>query len=431
MGLNSTIINKINNKSKLFVVLFCVATFLNTIVILHDLAMVVIADSLYGAFPDTPMQVTLILSAPAFVNIFACLIAGALLKVMSTKTQLFISNALMLVFGIWGAAIESAGFIIFTAIMLGVSAGFANTAGCAILGEIFQDEKTRSRMLGFYGAAASAMGIVLCYGSGLLAVQCWQNVFDIYWISVPILILGIFFLPNIKPSERVDLSQVSGEAPVLEGAAGDMGTKNCYPKRFWTFFITLFLFYIAYDPFMTFSSLYVAEHNLGTSVYTGTFTSLTTFGGMIAGIVLGPVFGKLRRRLNYIILLIPIASLICLTLFPNRIVGLICAFVIGLAYGSWYAESFAYAACCVPLAMQGMAIGIMAACNNLGFSLGNLAVPKVMELMNTNGLITPVFKVSIAIWVVALIFEHFNIRKDIKDRFMMEGNIAKDKKITI
>ena len=171
---------------------------------------------------------------------------------------------------------------------------------------------------------------------------------------------------------------------------------------------------------MTYASLYVAEHNLGGSVYIGLYTSMTTLSATLIGLVYGSIFVKLRRRYNYIILTIPIICILLLMWFPGKILALVCAFMMGIAYGSWYGGGFAYAACCLPLAMQGMGISIIAATNNLGFGVGNWLVPKMMEWMNTGGLITPVFKVSAVIWIIALIFEHVNIRRDVKERFMMD-----------
>lgn len=419
MNYNEKLSVKINSGSKLYATLFCGASFLNCFVVLHDMASFVLANDLFVAFPDDYNTVTLILTIPAVFTIIFSIIAGWLLKYISTKTELIISNALACIFGIFGCAIPTAGFILFTSIMLGIAAAFGNTAGCSVLAEVFQEEGRRSRMMGYYSAAASLMGVFLTYGVGLLITLGWKHAFDIWYISLVTLILSIFFTPGIKPSQRIEDSseeqdeQSTESEMILSKERHFLG----FPTRFWTLWISALIFYTFYQAFTSYSSVYVAENQLGTSVYAGAIVAMSTLSATVIGIFLGRIFQKMRRTFNYIIYIIPIVAMIGFALIPGKVTSMVFALLIGISYGSWYGISYAYGCCCVPLAKQGMAISIMFAALNLGVTIGGLWAGKAMAVL---GGITPVFKFCIIGLAAGLIFEHFCIRKDIKDRFLME-----------
>lgn len=397
--------------SKSKTILFCIAVFLSSYTVMHDMPMVVAADLLYAAFPDSPNMITLILSGPALLCVGASLVAGMLLKKMSTKMELIIAGVLMTVFGIFGCTIENAAYMAFTACMLGVAAGFANTAGMAIIGEVYLDEHPRSKIMGYYNAVMSACGMALSFGAGVLATQSWQTVYRSYWFSVPMLLLTIFCLPNIKPEDRV--ADVAAEGETESGAESSKG----YGKKFWVMFVSMFIFYVAYCPFFTFIAVYVAEHNLGTPVFTGTLSTLTTVGSMVTSAIFGIMFAKMRRGVNYLYVGLPIVIMLWLWLAPSTIGAVVGALVWGACYGGVFTFTYAYAACCVPPSKMGGAMGLMTACYGIAIFVGTNLASWCMQA--AGGLITPIgYPVAIGCLAVSLVIEIICIRKDNAEGFL-------------
>ncbi len=65
----------------------------------------------------------------------------------------------------------------------------------------------------------SIMGAIMAAVAGVLAVSAWQNAFFTYWISVPVLIMLIVFLPqtSAKSYRSKERKQARARAQGLVG----------------------------------------------------------------------------------------------------------------------------------------------------------------------------------------------------------------------
>ena len=72
----------------------------------------------------------------------------------------------------------------------------------ALIAELFDDEGARGKAMGFFNASMAGIGAVISVVAGIFAVNGWREVFKVYWISVPILILMILFIPMTPPDKE-------------------------------------------------------------------------------------------------------------------------------------------------------------------------------------------------------------------------------------
>ncbi|POP30571.1 hypothetical protein C3B58_20590, partial [Lactonifactor longoviformis] len=212
--------------------LFALACFLSSFTIMWQMYEVVIINDLYMVFPNHAAIITGILSWPALLTALASLAAGSLLKKLSTKAELIVAGVLMLA-GIVPAFSADVYVLLVCSILMAIAAGISNTAGMAIISEVYLDENKRSRMMGWYNASMSLLSCGITLIGGVLAVQGWQTGFHIYWFTVPMLLLCILFLPNIRPADRP-----SEETAGAENSGSR--TKGGFGARFWLFFISVF-----------------------------------------------------------------------------------------------------------------------------------------------------------------------------------------------
>jgi len=386
-------------------VLFAITVFLTTFVLMWQMYIFIITHDLFIAFPNNGGAVTALLGWPPVFTAVVSLLAGWLMRKISSKTELIFGLALFGVFGVTAPIGSNATWLLICCFGMAVACGFINTAGTAIVAQVFIDETKRARMLGFYNGILSGMGALVSMVGGFLALHSWQAGFSMFWAAVPALVLCVFFLPNIKPD-----SGEAGKAAVKEGPKEKLGA------RFWWFFTSQFLYNIAYTFFMTFISLYVAENELGSTVFTGTLTSLASVTAFIAGATFGFFFDKLRRKANYIYYILPIFCFVWAWLAPSVLAATIGITVYGFCYGGAFSLLYAYASSCVPISKVGFVMGLVTFCANVAIWLGVYVVTWLMGM--NGGKITPTYPVAAGILVVALIIELVWFRKDDKEGFL-------------
>lgn len=390
--------------SKVKSILFALTCFLSSFTIMWQMYEVVIINELYVVFPNDAAIITGILSWPALLTALASLAAGALLKKLSTKQELILAGILMLA-GIVPAFSADVYVLLTCSILMAVAAGISNTAGMAIISEVYIDENKRSRMMGWYNAAMSLLSCLLTLIGGVLAVQGWQVGFHMYWFTVPMLLLCILFLPNIRPQDR---------GAEDAGAAQGAKTKGGLGARFWLFFISVFIFFIAYCPFFSYISLYISENNLGGTDFIGIASTLTTVGSFVIGLVFGFLFAKMHRTLNLLFYILPILVYAMLYFAPSQATTIAGSLIYGICYGGVFTFIYAYPGYCVPMEKQGFVMGLM----TMNYSVGIFLGVYVGEwLMGANGgSITATYPAAIVILAVATVLELICCLKDKKDK---------------
>lgn len=393
--------------------LFALACFLSSFTIMWQMYEVVIINDLYMVFPNHAAIITGILSWPALLTALASLAAGSLLKKLSTKAELIVAGVLMLA-GIVPAFSADVYVLLVCSILMAIAAGISNTAGMAIISEVYLDENKRSRMMGWYNASMSLLSCGITLIGGVLAVQGWQTGFHIYWFTVPMLLLCILFLPNIRPADRP-----SEETAGAENSGSR--TKGGFGARFWLFFISVFIFFIAYCPFFSYISVYIGENNLGGTDFTGLASTLTTVGSFVIGLVFGFLFAKMHRTLNLLFYIMPVLVYLMLYFAPCQATTIAGTLIYGICYGGVFTFIYAYPGYCVPLEKQGFAMGLM----TMNYSVGIFLGVYVGEwLMNANdGSITATYPATIIILAAAIVLELICCLKDRKDKlFQTAGN---------
>lgn len=382
--------------SKMKAVLFAITACITSFTVMWQMSEIVIVNDLYIAFPGSESMITVILSWPALLTALSSLLAGSLLKKISTKMELIIAGVLML-FGIAAPWANNIIWLIVCSFLMAIGAGFSNTAGMSIISEVFIDEKKRASQMGYYNAVMSLLGVAITFLAGIFALQGWQAAFRVNWFAVPMLIMTIVFLPNIKPEDRVQEAEYeAGEetATLAEGKG--------FGSRFWIYFISMFIFFIAYSCFFTYISLYVGQNELGDSAFTGTCSSLTTVGSFCAALSFGFFYSKMHRKYSIMCIILPMLGYAWAWLAPSKIALLIISTVYGFCYGGIFTMIYVFASELVSPSKNGLAMGIMTFNYSIAITIGTYLFS---FLMGSSGLITPTYPFAMGILAVALIIE--------------------------
>ena len=391
--------------SKVRTVFFSITLWVSALLIAWQTVLVVIVNELYIAFPNDGALVTALISWPGAVTALVSVLAGWLLGRISTKAEMIIACILVLS-GIIVTFVPGITAALVCCFIMAIGAGFANTAAMELISQVFDDERRRASHMGYYNAANAGSGVFLAMASGLLAVNGWSFAFNLYYIALVPLVLSILFIPRFPAqSSETDTPSPARETDADQDTQSNIGNDAKKPLglRFWSFFISMFIFYAAYCFFFVYSSVYVAENGLGDSVFAGMLTSVLTAGGLVGTLCFGRIYMRLGRKYGLTCQFIQFAMFVVVWSIHSQPTAIIAAFLFGFTYFSSLSMVFAYAADVVPSGRRGFAIGLMTCCTTAPIPLGCTLASTAMAL--NGGAITPTFPIAMGILLIPMAIE--------------------------
>ncbi len=267
-----------------------VAIFFSTLAVMADLAITPVIGMIYGYYPDHTSAVNYIVSGPMLVLVAASLITPLLTRRFNKKTVFIAAAVIFSIGAIFGAAADDPLYI----------------------ADLYENPQDRNKITGFYNAAQSLMGMILSYAAGMLAANgIWMEVYKLYWLSIPMLILVILFLPSVKPNTQVAAAKEEKKA------------KEAIGWRYWYMSAIFFIANILLGAtILYYLSSYIFENNLGDSSFAGLSTAVKSVVGILIGIVYGVIAKKLGRWTSTVSYAIAGITLLLLIWFPGQATAL-------------------------------------------------------------------------------------------------------------
>lgn len=368
------------SKSRTF--LFLMAIFLTNVCTMADFVIIPAVGGLFEAF-DNVTLVSLIITGPALMGVFFCILGGRLADKYNKKALLIIGFGLFTFSSILGAAFDNVWYVLILRMVSGgISWGFTSSASLAIVAEVYLDENKRGTVMGWYNSAMAAIGAVLSFVAGLLAVSSWQNAYNTYWIAAPILLLVILFVPNLEKTEKLSAIGVTdGDSENIETS---VAVDKSWVKKFVPLLAAFFSLGIVYYIILYQVALYVGATGIGNEAVSGTLGSLGTIGSGVIGLLFGLIYGKLHRATiipTYIVFAVGFVALFISTSF---IVTAICWTLLGAAWGNAYSFYYVRATIVVPPSFVATAIGMVSAASGIAVFLSNFVAIFLKELLGTD-----------------------------------------------
>jgi MFS family permease len=380
--------------SKSRMVLYLIALFLTNVAVMADFVVIPAASDLFNAFGDQVNVVNFILSGPALICIISSLLTGKLLQFINKRTMLIIGYALFSVASIFGVVIINVYYIAVMRAFVGFAYGIVNVSAVSLIAETYIDEKKRSTMMGVYNAAMAAIGAFLGMAAGLFAAKAWQDVFQVYWVSVPILIIIILFVPSVKASK---CSESSVESVSKK--------EKINLKTFVALNLGLLFFEAIFMVINFLVAVYVAENNIGDASVAGLLASLSTIGSACACLAFGFTYRKLGRGAvipSFIILAI---GYMILFVAPSLITAIIFCTLMGAAFGNGFSYYYMRGTVIVPPSKVSISMAIITSVNGIAMFISTYIATFIESVLNSPTLtgVMPVFAGLSAIGAVLAI----------------------------
>ncbi len=337
------------------------------------------------AYPNVATAtVELTVTIPSIMVAIFIIISNGLTKRIGTKPIILTGTAIVFVSTVLSMTAINIWVLLISRALLGVGIGLFNSLAVSVIDYLYKDE-VRERMLGYQntfqgiGAAGGALIVGL-----ILMVADWRLAFAIYLISLPILFLNLFFVPNI----RYTATQVDSTISEKVSSSGKLA--------FIYYFGILFGLMVFYMTTNVKLPNYVVENQIG-SATTGSMMVVVMSLGTILG---GGMYAKLNRAFGRLVLLFAISvmvvGLLLLGLLPTLISAVLGAFMVGDSFGVYVPYIFSRALAMLPPAHSNDGTTILLISSNLA----NFLCPYVDQLINPGGHTQLLFQRALVIVII-------------------------------
>lgn len=153
------------------------------------------------AFPGTdPTLIKLILTLPSLLIVPFSLLGGWLATRMKKKQILLIGLVIYFLGGVGGGLATTVNQLLVIRGLFGVGVGLIIPLSISLIADFCQKEE-RARMMGLSGSVSHFGGVVFLLLSGWLACMSWRYSFGVYALSLVIMFMVFFWLPEpeVKP----------------------------------------------------------------------------------------------------------------------------------------------------------------------------------------------------------------------------------------
>lgn len=292
--------------------------------LLSDAVIIPLVTALMTEFPDASQaQISFITSGSFIFSMLASLIWGRVGHRLNKKMTLIVATTVYSIASTLNAAAHSIGFIVAMRAVDGLTDGVVGVTLVLAINDLYTDEKERNQMLGLHWAAVSVYGIALSLLSGALCTFGWRiSMFsNVLSFITPVLIA--LFVPSIPPK---------AVAPQSVHKTADRKLERLPVAWIILSLIAAFSMNCLGNVFYFTADLYVAERNLGNSVFTGIVTACSTVGGIIAGISFGSCYHRVKEQFPLLLFASAAAATAMLALPISGATVCVMHIIIGAAY---------------------------------------------------------------------------------------------------
>jgi MFS family permease len=228
------------------------------------------------SFPEVSyVTITLILTLPSLIVIPFSLISGFLSSFVKKRTLVITGLILMALSGMAPIVLHNLYAIITMRAIFGVGLGILIPFLSGLIACFF-DGKERNQLFGFQSATINMGQVILSLIAGFLTLYGWSNVFWVYAITLPILLLIAINLPE-------------PEKPVEEGKQKVTLNK----AMFLICFLAVVLGVFVYVLFVN-TANFVIKESYGDASTVGMILTACTLTGLVCGLFFSKIYSLFK-----------------------------------------------------------------------------------------------------------------------------------------
>lgn len=249
-----------------------------------------IAQAFPGASAST---ISLVTTIPNLMVVFCSAISGAIAgKAIKLKPLILVAGVLYVVGGCITCFIHgSIEAVLATRAAFGIGIGLATPLGMASAIKLVKDPEQLQTVMG-WGSSAQTLGAVVgTMLAGFLCTIAWPYTFLSYAVGAIGVILVALFMPDVPLDEK-------------KSEAEDIAAKKGMPLYAWLLCIVILLFMMLVYPLYVSMATVVIGGGIGDATAVGTILSFFTIGGVVAGILYGPLCKAIGNLISPLCLIV-------------------------------------------------------------------------------------------------------------------------------
>ena len=353
-------------------VFFMAAVILSNIAIMGEFIIYPVVDTMYGVYESQSALMDFYIMLPQLLTAVFSFAAPVVISRTSSKTTLILGGVLFSVGGILSIFSNNIWYLVLMRIPYGIGIAFCTVAAIAVISEVYTDEKKRSTMIGVYGAFQAAVGALLSFAAGIIAVSGWKKAYSLYFSGILMIILFAICVPQIRQQETQDSDQ-----PNADGTPA-MKKKEGFGLPFILMAAAFIMFCAAASVPNTYLSSSIMENGLGNEATAGVYEAIFTLSGFVLGLVFGFLYQKFRGKVILPWYALSAVGMLCMFFVPNLALLALWCFIIGGAMSLACAYTYAHITVLVPASRVDAAIGVLSASCCIGYAIGPYLVSGTM-----------------------------------------------------
>jgi len=233
-------------------------------------------QSISDAFPNIPYSSVLLLSTiTSLLYIPTALIIGNIAgSKVKYRTLIMVGVTMSVVFGVLPMFLNSFYLILLSRALMGFSTGIMNPLSNSMALSLFEGSE-RDNFIGHSHLVSNLGGITIQMVASILCGINWRYTFLIHTIGLAVLGIEYFYLPE---PEKVEIKEIKGG--------------KIHNIVYILSLISFITFIVSYPSILNMSS-YIIKGNIGSTSTVGFVLSMSTVGGMTAGLIYGKLYKKL------------------------------------------------------------------------------------------------------------------------------------------
>lgn len=151
---------------------------------------------IHQAFRGTdPTMIKLVLTLPSLLIIPFSLLSGWLAARMKKKSVLLLGLCVYFLGGVAGGFARTIQELLVIRALFGIGAGLIIPLSTSLIADFFEGEE-RAKMMGYSGSVSHFGGVIFLLVSGWLACLSWRYAFGVYGLSLLIVLMVFFWVPE-------------------------------------------------------------------------------------------------------------------------------------------------------------------------------------------------------------------------------------------
>ena len=350
----------------------------------------VIAD-ISNAFPKTNISVVqMVITLPTLMSLVFSLLAGRLARKFYKKTLIMLSLCAYLIGGLLPVIFhQSIHFLLLCSAIIGVGTGGMLTLSAAIICDYYTG-KDRNRMMGLQAASISGGAMIFSLLGGQLSKLGWSRAYLAFLLLIPCMIIVAKCMPKGLLENEASVSSHVKPRRNLSGYV-------------WFFSIIGFVYYICQNTYNTNASLYIQEAGLGGAQTASIATSVYTFSGILAGLMLERLMEIMKRYSLIFAIFITGLGLFLTYASPTLPFIVMGGFLCGFGFSTFTPAGTCLVSDHATLSQRSMSIAIFSAFTNVGASLSPIIVNTLIGAVGMTAVRSKFMLTSIGIAIVMVI----------------------------